>query len=54
VAGKKLAPERVRAVLDALSSGLRPRQAARAAGVSAEYARQLNRKMGGAFAPGVG
>ena len=51
VAGRKLAPERVRAVLDALASGMRPKQAARAAGVSAEYARQLNRRTGGVHRP---
>jgi hypothetical protein len=34
VAGKKLAPEVVRAVVDALRSGMNPRQAGEAAGVS--------------------
>ena len=51
VAGKKLAPERVRAVLDALASGMNPGQAARVAGVSAQYARNLHRKMGGVYRP---
>jgi IS30 family transposase len=51
VAGKKLAPERVRAVLDALASGMYPGQAARAAGVSEEYARLLHLKMGGVYRP---
>jgi transposase, IS30 family len=51
VAGKKLAPERVRAVLDALASGMNPYRAARAAGVSATYARNLDRKMGGVYRP---
>jgi IS30 family transposase len=51
VAGKKLAPERVRAVLDALASGMNPRQAAGAAGVSVQYARNLDRKMGGVYRP---
>jgi IS30 family transposase len=51
VAGKKLAPELVRATLDALRSGMNPGQAGRAAGVSAEYARQLNKKMGGVYRP---
>jgi IS30 family transposase len=51
VAGKKLAPELVRAVVDALRSGMNPRQAGRAAGVSAEYARQLNKRMGGVYRP---
>jgi transposase, IS30 family len=51
VAGKKLAPELVRATLDALRSGMNPGQAGRAAGVSAEYARQLNKRMGGVYRP---
>jgi transposase, IS30 family len=51
VAGKKLAPELVRATLDALRSGMNPGQAGRSAGVSAEYARQLNKKMGGVYRP---
>jgi IS30 family transposase len=51
VAGKKLAPERVRAVLDCLASGMNPRQAALAAGVSATYVRSLNQKMGGVYRP---
>jgi transposase, IS30 family len=51
VAGKKLAPELVRATLDALRSGMNPRQAGEAAGVSTEYARQLNKKMGGVYRP---
>ena len=51
MAGKKLAPELVRATLDALRSGMNPGQAGRAAGVSAEYARQLNKRMGGVYRP---
>ena len=51
VAGRKLAPELVRATPDALRSGMNPRQAGRAAGVSAEYARQLNKRMGGVYRP---
>ena len=51
MAGKKLAPELVRATLDALRSGMNPRQAGEAAGVSTEYARQLNKKMGGVYRP---
>jgi len=51
VAGKKLAPELVRAVVDALSSGMNPRQAGEAAGVSAQYARNLHHKMGGVYRP---
>jgi len=51
VAGKKLSPDRVRAVLDALRSGLNPRQAGEAAGVSTQYARNLHRKMGGVYRP---
>ena len=51
MAGKKLAPELVRAVVDALSSGMNPRQAGEAAGVSAQYARNLHLKMGGVYRP---
>jgi IS30 family transposase len=51
VAGHKLAPERVRAVLDHLSAGLNPSQAARAAGVSLAYAYGLHHKMGGVYCP---
>jgi transposase, IS30 family len=51
VAGKKLAPELVRAVVDALRSGMNPRQAGEAAGVSEQYARNLHRKMGGVYRP---
>jgi transposase, IS30 family len=51
VAGKKLAPELVRAVVDALRSGMNPRQAGEAAGVSTQYARNLHRKMGGVYRP---
>ena len=51
MAGKKLAAELVRATLDALRSGMNPGQAGRSAGVSAEYARQLNKKMGGVYRP---
>ncbi len=51
VAGKKLAPELVRAVVDALRSGMNPRQAGEAAGVSEQYARNLHHKMGGVYRP---
>jgi transposase, IS30 family len=51
VAGKKLAPEVVRAVVDALRSGMNPRQAGEAAGVSEQYARNLHHKMGGVYRP---
>jgi transposase, IS30 family len=46
-----MAPERMRAVLDALASGMNPRQAGEAAGVSTQYARNLHRKMGGVYRP---
>jgi transposase, IS30 family len=51
VAGKKLAPEVVRAVVDALRSGMNPRQAGEAAGVSTQSARNLHLKMGGVYRP---
>jgi transposase, IS30 family len=51
VRGQVFGPERVRAVLDQLAAGLNPAQAARAAGVSASYARKLHRKMGGVYRP---
>jgi IS30 family transposase len=51
VAGKKLAPEVARAVVDALRSGMNPRQAGEAAGVSTQYARNVHHKMGGVYRP---
>jgi IS30 family transposase len=51
VAGRKLAPERVRVLLDHLAGGLNPRQAARAAGVSKSFAYLLHHKMGGVYRP---
>lgn len=49
--GRKLPPERVRAVLDQLAAGLDPGQAAAAAGVSKTFAYQLNRTIGGVCRP---
>jgi transposase, IS30 family len=51
VAGRRLPPEKVRAVLDLLASGLSPKRAARAAGVSHGFAEGLHRKMGGVYRP---
>jgi IS30 family transposase len=51
VAGRKLPPERVRAVLDLLAAGMVPYRAARAAGVSQGFAYQLHHKMGGVYRP---
>jgi transposase, IS30 family len=51
VAGKRIPPERVRAVLDLLRSGLNPAQASRAAGVSLSFAYGLHHKMGGVYRP---
>jgi transposase, IS30 family len=51
VAGRRLPPEKVRAVLDLLASGLSPKRAARAAGVSPGFAEGLHRKMGGVYRP---
>ncbi len=51
MAGKRLAQERVRAVLDCLAAGLNPRQAARATGVSRSFAYRLHHKMGGVYRP---
>ena len=49
--GRKLPPERVRAVLDQLRAGLNPNQAAAAAGVSVTFAYGLHHKMGGVYRP---
>src|SRR5215469_3434674 len=46
-----LPPERVRALLDQLSAGLNPMQAARASGVSETYAYLWHHKMGGVYRP---
>jgi transposase, IS30 family len=51
VAGRRLPPEKVRAVLDLLASGLSPKRAARAAGVSHGFAEGLHCKMGGVYRP---
>ena len=49
--GRKLPPERVRAVLDQLRAGLSPNQAAAAAGVSKSFAYRLHRTIGGVCRP---
>ena len=51
MAGRKLPPERVRAVLDLLAGGLNPAQASRAAGVSLAFGYGLHHKMGGVYRP---
>lgn len=51
MAGKGLPPERVRAVLDLLASGVSPNRAAGPAGVSVTYAYGLHHKMGGVYRP---
>jgi transposase, IS30 family len=51
VAGRRLAPERVRVVLDHLAAGMNPSQASRAAGVSLAFAYGLHHKMGGVYRP---
>jgi transposase, IS30 family len=51
VAGRKLPPERVRALLDLLAAGVNPLRASRAAGVSPSFAYQLRKKMGGVCRP---
>jgi IS30 family transposase len=51
MAGHKLAPERVREVLDCLARGMNPMQAARATGVSKSFIYVLHRKMGGVYRP---
>ena len=51
MAGRKLPPERVRAVLDHLAAGMNPAQASRAAGVSLGFAYGLHHKMGGVYRP---
>jgi transposase, IS30 family len=51
MAGRKLAPERVREVLDCLAGGMNPVQAARVTGVSKSFIYVLHRKMGGVYRP---
>jgi len=51
VAGRKLPPEKVRAVLDCLAAGMNPLQASRAAGVSKSFAYELRARMGGVCRP---
>jgi transposase, IS30 family len=46
-----LPPGRNRLLLDCLAAGMRPGQAARAAGVSDAWARVINRRMGGVYRP---
>jgi IS30 family transposase len=48
---KRFPPERVRAVVDELARGLRPREAARLAGVSGSYAYLVHHRMGGVYRP---
>jgi transposase, IS30 family len=49
VPGHKMAPERVRLLLDCLAGGMNPNRAAVAAGVSVTYAYLLHHKMGGVY-----
>jgi IS30 family transposase len=51
VAGHKLPPEKVRALLDLLAAGVNPLRASRAAGVSPSFAYQLRTRMGGVCRP---
>jgi transposase, IS30 family len=51
VAGRKLPPEKVRAVLDCLAAGMNPLRASRAAGVSKTFAYDLRNRMGGVCRP---
>ena len=51
MAGRRLATERVREVLDCLAAGMNPMQAARATGVSKSFIYVLHRKMGGVYRP---
>jgi transposase, IS30 family len=49
--GRGVPPERVRALVDQLTAGLNPMQAARAAGVSKSFAYRLHHTMGGVYRP---
>jgi len=49
--GRRVPPERVRALLDLLAGGLNPNRAAAAAGVSKSFAYALHRTMGGVYRP---
>ena len=49
--GRPVPPERVRALLDRLTAGLTPNQAALLAGVSESFAYRLHHKMGGVYRP---
>jgi IS30 family transposase len=51
MAGRRLAPERVRAVLDCLAAGMSLSQSSRAAGVSLGFTHKLHHKMGGVYRP---
>jgi transposase, IS30 family len=46
-----LPPGRMRLLLDCLAAGMRPRQAAQAAGVSKSYASLIDRRLGGVYRP---
>jgi transposase, IS30 family len=48
---RRLAPERVREVLDCLAAGMNLSQASRAAGVSVAFVHGLHHKMGGVYRP---
>ena len=49
--GRKVAPERERALLDHLAAGMTPNQAGPAAGVSKSFAYAVHHKMGGVYRP---
>jgi len=49
--GRKVAPERRRALLDLLVAGVNPNQACRVAGVSRGFAYAVHHKMGGVYRP---
>lgn len=51
MAGRRVAPEKRRMVLDLLAAGLNPSQASRAAGVSLAFGYELHHKMGGVYRP---
>src|SRR3984885_16050439 len=51
MSNRAVPPERVRLLLDLLASGLNPRQASAAAGVSVTFAYGVHHKMGGVYRP---
>ena len=51
MSNRAVPPERVRLLLDLLASGLNPRQASAAAGVSKTFAYGVHHKMGGVYRP---